>query len=77
LCHGCLEIVGRRPNANLRLTLNAANRNGDLVLSGRGGHRVELKPSILRAFDNFLADGMSGHDLIYRLTLERMASAVR
>jgi hypothetical protein len=57
---------------HVRLVLEDAERNGDLVLSGRGGRRVELKPSILQAFDNFLADAMSGHDLLYRLTLDRM-----
>jgi biotin operon repressor len=62
---------------HVRTLLQDAERNGDLVLSGRGGRQVALTPSILRAFDNFLADAMSGHDLIYRLTLERMASAVR
>src|ERR1700722_4892861 len=60
---------------HVRMVLEDAERHGDLVLSGRGGHRVELKPSILRAFDGFLADAMSGHDLIYRLTLERMEGA--
>ena len=60
---------------HVRLVLEDAERNGDLVLSGRGGRRVELKPSVLRAFDNFLADAMSGHDLLYRLTLDRMAAA--
>jgi hypothetical protein len=57
---------------HVRTVLEEAERHGDLVLSGRGGHRVELKPSVLRAFDSFVADSMSGHDLIYRLTLERM-----
>jgi hypothetical protein len=60
---------------HVRTLLEDAERNGDLVLSGRGGRRVELKPSILRAFDSFLADGMAGHDLIYRLTLQRMGRA--
>ncbi len=60
---------------HVRTLLEDAERNGDLVLSGRGGRRVELRPSILQAFDNFMADSMSGHDVIFRLTLERMAAA--
>ena len=60
---------------HVRKVLEDAERNGDLVLSGRGGRRVELKSSVLRAFDNFLADAMSGHDVIIRPTLDRMASA--
>jgi len=46
-------------------------------LSGRGGRLVELKPSLLGAFDRFLADAMSGHDLLYKLARERMAKAPR
>src|SRR6201999_3518828 len=55
---------------HVRTVLEDAERNGDLILTGRGGHRVQLQPSILRAFDSFVADSMSGHDLIFRLTLE-------
>jgi hypothetical protein len=60
---------------HVRSLLEDAEQNGDLVLSGRGGRRVELRPSILQAFDSFVADSMSGHDLIFRLTLSRMAGA--
>lgn len=61
---------------HVRTLLADAERNGDLDLSGRSGRRVELKPSILRAFDSFVADSMSGHDVMFRLTLERMGSAL-
>ena len=44
-------------------------------LSGRGGRLVELKASLLSAFDRFLAEAMSGHDLFYKLARERMAKA--
>jgi hypothetical protein len=37
-----------------------------------GGRLVELRPAVLLAFDRFLADGMSGHDLLYRIALSRM-----
>jgi hypothetical protein len=60
----------------VRTLLADAERNGDLDLSGRSGRRVELKPSMLRAFDSFVADSMSGHDVMFRLTLERMGSAL-
>jgi len=59
---------------HVRLILQDAERNGDVALSGRGGRLVELKPSILQAFDRFVADSMAGHDLLFRLALSRMTS---
>jgi hypothetical protein len=46
-------------------------------LSGRGGHLVELRPSMLDAFDRFVAAAMSGHNLLYKLARERMAKEQR
>jgi hypothetical protein len=43
--------------------------------TGQGGRLVELKPAVLRAFDRFLADTMSGHDLLHQLALGRIAGA--
>jgi hypothetical protein len=60
---------------HVRALLEDAAQHGDVSLSGRGGRLVELQPSILQAFDRFLADAMSGHDMLYKLTLERMAKA--
>jgi len=57
--------------------LEDAAEHGDVNLSGRGGRLVELRPSLLSAFDRFLADAMSGHDLLYKLARERMAKAQR
>jgi hypothetical protein len=51
-----------------------AAQHGYVSLSGRGGRLVELRPSILRAFDRFIAAFMSGHDLLYKLARERMAN---
>jgi hypothetical protein len=59
---------------HVRTLLRDAERNGDANLSGRGGKFVELKPSILHAFDRFVADSMSGHDLLFRITQSQMAS---
>jgi hypothetical protein len=58
---------------HVRSLLEDAAQHGDVSLSGRGGHLVELKPSILHAFDRFVAAAMSGHDLLYKLARERMA----
>ena len=58
---------------HVRGLLEDAAQHGDVSLSGRGGRLVELQPSILQAFDRFLADAMSGHDLIYKLAIERMS----
>jgi len=62
---------------HVRALLEDAAEHGDVKLSGRGGRLVELKPALLQAFDRFLADAMSGHDLLYKLARERMAKAPR
>jgi ribosomal protein L20A (L18A) len=62
---------------HVRALLEDAAEHGDVSLSGRGGRLVELKPALLQAFDRFLADAMSGHDMLYKLARERMAKARR
>jgi DNA-binding MarR family transcriptional regulator len=62
---------------HVRLLMEDAAQHGDVSLSGRARRLVELQPSILQAFDRFLAEAMSGHDLLYRLTLERMKKEER
>jgi DNA-binding MarR family transcriptional regulator len=62
---------------HVRALLEDAARDGDVSLSGRGGRLVELRPSILLAFDRFVADSMSGHDLLYKLACERIADERR
>ena len=62
---------------HVRTLLEDAAQHGDVSLSGRGGRLVELRPSILLAFDRFVADSMSGHDLLYKLARERMANERR
>jgi hypothetical protein len=58
---------------HVRLLLEDVAQHGDVNLSGRARRLVELQPSLLQAFDRFLAEVMSGHDLLYKLTRERMA----
>jgi hypothetical protein len=60
---------------HVRSLLEDAAQHDDVSLSGRGGYLVDLKPSLLQAFDRFVADAMSGHDLLYKLARERMADA--
>jgi hypothetical protein len=60
---------------HVRTLLQDAERAGLVTLTGQGGRLVELKPAVLRAFDRFLADTMSGHDLLHRLALGRIAAA--
>jgi hypothetical protein len=57
---------------HVRTLLEDAAQHGDVSLTGRGGRLVELKPSILQAFDRFLADAMWSHDWTYKLALEQM-----
>jgi hypothetical protein len=68
--------IGKRfgvSRTHVRALLEDAAQHGDVTLSGRGGRLVELNPPILQAFDRFVADAMSAHDLLYKLALERMA----
>lgn len=60
---------------HVRDLLEEAAQHGDVRLSGRGGRLVELQPSIVQAFDRFLADAMAGHAMLYQLARERMAKA--
>jgi hypothetical protein len=60
---------------HVRGLLEDAAQHGDVVLTGRGGRLVEVLPPLLQAFDRFLADAMSGHDMLYKLARERMAKA--
>ena len=62
---------------HVRTLLQEAAEHGDVSLSGRGGYLIELKPSILEAFDRFVATAMSGHDLLYKLARQRMAREPR
>jgi DNA-binding MarR family transcriptional regulator len=59
---------------HVRGLLEDAAQHGDVNLTGRSGRLVELRPSILQAFDRFLADAMSAHDWMYKLARERMAT---
>ena len=60
---------------HVRSILQDAGQAGLVALTGQGGRLVELKPAILRAFDRFIADSMSGHDLLHRIALSRIAGA--
>jgi hypothetical protein len=60
---------------HVRSLLEDAAQADDVSLSGRGGSLVELKPSLLEAFDRFVADAMSGHDMLHKLARERMGKA--
>jgi DNA-binding MarR family transcriptional regulator len=62
---------------HVRLLLEEAAQHGDVNLSGRARRLVEIQPSILQAFDRFLAEIMSGHDLLYKVTRERMTKEKR
>ncbi len=57
---------------HVRKTLRDAERAGLVGLSGRGGQLVELMPSVRQAFARFVADSMSGHDLLFQIATKRM-----
>lgn len=60
----------------MREVLRDAGRAGFVRLSGRGGQLVELTPAVMQAFDRFIADSMSGRDLMYKIA-ERQIGAGR
>jgi hypothetical protein len=62
--------IGERFGAtrtHVRIMMQDAEKAGLVSLRGRGGRLVRLTPRVLRAFDRFVADSMSGHDLLFRL----------
>jgi DNA-binding MarR family transcriptional regulator len=62
--------VSRTHVSNLLLEVEQAG----LVRLGKGRNRfVEMTPQLLQAFDQLVADSMSGHDLCYRLALQAAA----
>jgi hypothetical protein len=60
---------------HVRKLLEDAERADLMRLSGKGERLVELKPAMLGAFDRFVAESMSGHDLLYGITRSRMTGA--
>jgi hypothetical protein len=62
--------IGERFGAtrtHVRSVLQDAEKAGLVDLIGRAGKQVTLRPRVLQAFDRFIADSMSGHDLLYKL----------
>jgi DNA-binding MarR family transcriptional regulator len=54
---------------HVRKLLSEAEEMKLVRLTKLGGQFVELTPQLLQAFDRFIADAMSGHDLCYNLAL--------
>jgi hypothetical protein len=57
---------------HVRKVLQEAEGGGLVRLTKEGGRSVEIAPALVQAFDRFVADGMSGHDLIYKLALQQV-----
>ena len=67
--------VGKRlgvSRTHVRKVLQEAEGGGLVRLTKEGGRSVEIAPALVQAFDRFVADGMSGHDLIYKLALQQV-----
>jgi DNA-binding MarR family transcriptional regulator len=60
---------------HVREVLLDAERAGYVSLSGRGGQLVQLTPAVMRVFDRFIADSLSGLDLMYQIALKTMGKA--
>jgi hypothetical protein len=66
--------IGKRlgvSRTHVRKVLQEAEGGGLLRVTKRGGRSVEIAPALVQAFDRFLADSMSGHDLLYTLALRQ------
>jgi DNA-binding MarR family transcriptional regulator len=59
----------------VRNLLQEAEKAGFVRLSQQGGRYVQLTPTLIEAFDRFIADTMVGHDLMYQLALRGEAAA--
>jgi hypothetical protein len=57
---------------HVRGVLLDAERAGYVRLSGRGGQLVQLTPAVMQVFDRFIADSMSGLDLMFQIALKTM-----
>lgn len=57
---------------HVRKILQDAERQGLLALAKDRGQYTQLSTTLLDAFDSFIAAGMSGHDLIYKLALQQV-----
>ncbi|MEA2913051.1 MAG: hypothetical protein QOJ15_5132 [Bradyrhizobium sp.] len=55
---------------HVREVLLDAGRAGYVKLSGRGGQMVQLTPAVMQVFDRFIADSMSGLDLMFQIALK-------
>ncbi len=68
--------IGERFGAtrtHVRVILQDAEKVDLVDLSGRADKRVTLRPKVWQAFDRFIADSMSGHDLLYQLAAKEGA----
>jgi DNA-binding MarR family transcriptional regulator len=57
---------------HVREVLLDAERAGYVKLSGRGGQMVQLTPAVMQVFDRFIADSLSGLDLMFQIALKTM-----
>jgi DNA-binding transcriptional ArsR family regulator len=66
--------IGKRlgvSRTHVRKVLQEAEGDGLVHLGKRGGRFVDVSPALVQAFDRFVADIMSGHDLLYQLALRQ------
>lgn len=67
--------IGKRlgvSRTHVRKVLQEAEGGGLVRLTKKGGQSIEVAPALVQAFDRFVADSMSGHDLIYQLALRQV-----
>ena len=57
--------------------LQEAARAGLVAVTGRGGRFVALAPAIWRALDRFIAESMSGHDMLFKVAQRQTGATAR
>jgi hypothetical protein len=74
LSHEAIGTLFGVSRTHVRKLLQDAAKQGLVTLSGRGHRFFEIMPAMWQAFDRFVAESMSGHDMMYGIATRQMAA---
>jgi hypothetical protein len=75
LSHEAIGALFGVSRTHVRKLLQDAAQLGLVTLSGRGHRFFEIMPPMWQAFDRFVAESMSGHDMMYGIATRQMKAA--
>jgi hypothetical protein len=75
LSHEAIGALFGVSRTHVRKILQDAAKQGLLTLSGRGHRCFEITPAMWQAFDRFVAESMSGHDLMFAIAMRQLQIA--